>query len=615
MNARKNLLTLSMAFLMILGNLLAGGLANAAAIADSVVYGTIYTANNQAVMEAMAIKDGRFIYVGDKAGAAAYIGKDTKIINHENGMIMPGGVEAHGHYLFESAEKMMIGTKAETFAELKEDIIAYMAKKPGKLVYAGAGWTRQNDLLPNADIDYAKELDKICADKPILMMDQDHHQAVANTKALTMVFAKAKINMTDKSKGREDTASVPGGVIMRLPDGRANGYLRDQATMYFMSELLNQSLTDDEFSFAVKDFQNTLYRQGYIYYNDALTNGMGDQGFMAMVKADKENRLKVVCQPNFSLSVFDLQDNDRIDKGTANIKTYHKYATKHVLPTNIKIFVDGVTEGQTGVNDIPYTGTQNYGNEILTEEKIYTITKAANKRGIGIHSHSYGNIAVHNTISAFIRAQKEVNNGTKNSMAHVRNVLDMDYKRMAENNIAVAENINWRIPFTESIKDYFNNMLSIPQSLQDGAYPVKSFVKNGVIVASSTDAPAANDAPTDVFGIMEIAVSIRALNCINGLPDYKKQIMLEIGLTPENMKNLVLTNENECVPVKQALDIMTINGAKLMGIDKERGSIEVGKYADFLLIDKNVLTCPADRIHEAKVTTVYFEGEPVYNNK
>ena len=108
-------------------------------------------------------------------------------------------------------------------------------------------------------------------------------------------------------------------------------------------------------------------------------------------------------------------------------------------------------------------------------------------------------------------------------------------------------------------------------------------------MTSSTDYPAGDGAPTDICGIIEIGV--------NGSFDERKPVPMA---------------KDEYLTVEEMLDVMTINGAKQFQLENERGSIEVGKYADFLLLDKDITTCAADQIHEGKVDAVYFEGKKVY---
>ena len=127
--------------------------------------------------------------------------------------------------------------------------------------------------------------------------------------------------------------------------------------------------------------------------------------------------------------------------------------------------------------------------------------------------------------------------------------------------------------------------------MADKGYPMKSFFDNGVNVASHSDFPALVGSPDDPFGIMEIAVT--------GL-FYKEQVSQPWW--PE-----------ELITREQALNALTINVAKQMFLENERGSIKTGKFADFLLVDKDVLDCPEKEIHEAKPAATYFEGKKVFS--
>ena len=157
---------------------------------------------------------------------------------------------------------------------------------------------------------------------------------------------------------------------------------------------------------------------------------------------------------------------------------------------------------------------------------------------------------------------------------------------MADHNIYVTSGMLWHHCPDEDREA----LLSMcPEGMGDKSYPMKSFFDNGVNVTSHSDFPALSGSPDDPFGIMEIAVT-GVLWSENGTPWWPE----ELG-----------TRE-------QTLTAMTINCAKQMFIEDERGSIKTGKYADFLLVTKDVLTCPVTEIHEAKPEATYFEGKKVF---
>ncbi len=131
---------------------------------------------------------------------------------------------------------------------------------------------------------------------------------------------------------------------------------------------------------------------------------------------------------------------------------------------------------------------------------------------------------------------------------------------------------------------------TLPEGLKDKGYPMKSFFDHGVSVSSHTDCPALSGSPDDPFGIMEIALTGQ--------------------LQSEHSK---IWWPEELITREQALTALTINVARQMFIEDERGSIREGKYADFLLVNKDVLTCPIMEIHSAKPTATYFEGKKVYS--
>ena len=119
---------------------------------------------------------------------------------------------------------------------------------------------------------------------------------------------------------------------------------------------------------------------------------------------------------------------------------------------------------------------------------------------------------------------------------------------------------------------------------------MKSFFDNGITVTSHSDFPALTGSPDDPFGIIEVAVTGKCY-MESGKPWWSEEL---------------ITRE-------QAITALTINVAKQMFLENERGSIKTGKYADFLLVDKDVLTCPENEIHAAKPVATYFEGKKVFS--
>ena len=240
-------------------------------------------------------------------------------------------------------------------------------------------------------------------------------------------------------------------------------------------------------------------------------------------------------------------------------------------------------ETDTGLVDPLYPdGHQGIAN--WTEQELTDITRKANANGLTMHIHSMGNKAIHWVVNAFVNGGKKE---MRNALVHLRNVDAADYKRMADNNIYVVASMNWHHNSDEVQKAL---PTIIPAGLADIGYPLKSFFDHGINMSAHSDFPALSGNPDDPFGIMEIAVT--------GVyyPEKSKPWWPEELLTRE-----------------QALNALTINVARQMYLEKERDSISKGKYADFLLVTKDVLSCPVNEIHTARPAATYFEGKKVFS--
>ena len=201
-----------------------------------------------------------------------------------------------------------------------------------------------------------------------------------------------------------------------------------------------------------------------------------------------------------------------------------------------------------------------------------------------MHVHAMGNKAVNRIVNALINGGKDE---MRNTLVHVHSVIPSDYARMAEHNIYVTSGMLWH-HYSEDMQAELRE--TMPEGLKDKSFPLKSYFDHGITVSAHTDFPATFRSPDDPFGVMEIAVT---------------------GVYyPENAKPWW---PEELLTREQALTALTINCAKQMFLEKERGSISAGKYADFLLVNKDVLTCPKTEIHEAKPEATYFEGKKVYS--
>ena len=547
-------------------------------VADLVVYGKVFTAEGNQLAEAFAVKDGKYIYVGDKAGAEAYVeaGK-TEVVDYTGkGLVMPGCGNGHAHYSMAYALRIagtMVSAGVTPDKFLTEIVPAAVkkAKDQGAKCIFGFGW-RLIDFQDNMPT--RQQLDAICSDLPIYFADEEGHKGLANTNLLV----KAGIMSED---GKVLKSEMRGGEIVMGTDGTPTGYLKEQAGTYTRSFLDNESLFTIDMAIEIMPkIEQQLLSEGYTMYIDGWGNYFFNTNYyQAAQQLDEAGDLHFALGLTYEIeSWMDVED---ALKKAADAK---KFTSTRVKPNWIKLFMDGTVETGTGFVDPLYPdGHQGIPN--WDEEELANMTRTANANGVTMHVHVMGNKGVERIVNAFIKGGKDE---MRNTLIHVRNVNAADYQRMAEHNVYVSSGVLWHHG-PVGAAEYMKEHSMIPAGQEDKSYPMKSYFDHGIPVSSHSDYPALSGSPDDPFGIMQIAVT-GVMAGENGTPWWTE----------------------ECLTREQALTALTINCAKQMFIEQERGSVKEGKYADFLLVDKDVLTCPETEIHSAKPAATYFEGKKVF---
>lgn len=559
-------------------------------VADLVVYGTIYTAeeDNGIKAEAFAVKDGKYIYVGNKDDVKKYI-KDgaTKIINCD-GLVIPGCTEGHSHYFSGVGLNSQLSGTYCSYEELL-DIVKEKIEKEGITQFLSMGWNilELSEKIKNG-YDFASEIEKIAPGIPVVFMDSSVHNALCNTTAL-------------RKAGLLENPSIRGGEVGIKKNGEPNGYVGDQGVYYVVAKAIDNPFTEEQYKNACIYGMNQLLMLGYTNALDAFTNMYEQIGlYPVLKKMDEANELKINVAGCYEINSFDAENyRSKVDEA---IDIVNNYSSTHFNPAYIKLFADGVVEEGTGwifgeYNDAKQ-GKEN-GNIIWNQDELNAIVEYANQNNILIHAHTYGDAACKAVIDAYIASNKANNNEYRNCLAHVRNIKNEDIIKAAQNKIPVAENLIWHVDYNDKvesekeIKDKF--IERIGEEYYYSGYPMKSLISKCVIVSSSTDAPAAAFIEGNIMNIIEVATT---------------------GITPGDGADPFA--KDELLTVEEALKALTINGAWQLGLENERGSIKEGKYADFVILDTNFLNYEGEQlrtIHNAKILNTYFEGQEVYSAK
>jgi predicted amidohydrolase YtcJ len=543
--------------------------------ADTVVYGKIYTSNSsQDYVTAFAVKNGKYVYVGDESGVEEYVGDSTKVVDRrDKGLIMAGATEGHGHYAMDGAlEYLQLTVSGTTEDEVVASVKKFVEANPSNEVYFAFGWDNVAMQNIKSTINMKARLDEICADKPMMISDNSGHNAFCNSKAFEVA-------------GVTKDTEIRGGVIAKGEDGELLGLVSDMADNFLLKYAITTQTVVPESAYEglVKTMEKKLHSYGYTYYQDGWMNYFGTQAMDALSSYDKSAGMHIVASGSYKIDSYENWETE-LSKAEEYMK---KYPTDHLKYNVIKLFADGeAVESKSGwLIDGYVDGT--HGTQVWDTDVMNSIVKAANEKGLSMHIHSQGDAATEQVVAAYINAEDVKKDGIYNGICHGRNISEDSKKKMGEHDIYASININWRTLVNQS--DYEKVYTVLTEETAKSGYPVKSLLDQGVNVTSSTDVPAASGAPCDVCGIIEVAVN---------------------GTRPD--MEVWQLNESERVDVETAMDIMTINGAKQLQMAGERGSIEVGKYADFLVLDKDISSCEKTSIHEGKVESVYFEGNEVY---
>ena len=547
--------------------------------ADIIVFGKTYTANaTHDIVEAFAVRNGKFIYVGSAAGAKEYEGSGTKII-HAN-FAMPGGIEAHGHYISESAFKLgcylntMKDTSDGSALKMPEDYIDDLKKwrvahPDEKGIYA---YPYASELIISGVKLTREALDVAFPDIPVYISEASLHGGWCNTKCL-------------EEAGVLNT-QVPVETIHRDGNGVAIGTVRDEACAYVRNRVFGAFLNDELYKQAVKNTASLLNSMGYVAHYDAWSNLDGtDAMYRAISSVDKDGDSTCLFASAFCIESFEDR-NEGILKA-AVLK--NKYSSKHYYPIFVKLFADGVVESKTGYVSEPYDDGS-YGTRIWEPKVMNDIVTKSNAAGMLVHTHVYGDAASKEAIDAYIESERINGKIFRNSLGHASLIREEDYQRILKHDIGVAFAGNWSAG--AKVGEVHPLTAAIGAERLRAEYPVEQFAQYGIKAATSTDCPCgtANDAQA-VFDYLGVLVTGN---------DYR------------DGEDLVAKRDKH-VSVQEGLEMLTINGAWMVELEHERGSIEVGKYADFLIADASPFDVDPKQICRIKLLETYFEGRQVFH--
>ncbi|HCJ09187.1 MAG: amidohydrolase [Lachnospiraceae bacterium] len=541
-------------------------------VADIVVKGNIFTSDPKALYaEAFAVKDGRFIYVGDADGVETYIGEETRVITPGRQTIFSGIGEGHAHVCETTSQIFEVDIaayKVSNIAGYQEEIRKFVEAHPDRKIIHGRGFL--NGVFPNG-MATKEYLDEISTDIALVMTSEDGHSMWCNSKALELC------------KLTKDTPDIKDGVIGRDADGTPNGAFRETAMSYLNPVKAKYSVED--YKEAILHYQKLALSYGIHNVFEPMSSGeQWQRKIQAYKELIEEDKLKV-----FTLVGSYIEpDEDWKEKFEKIKKLNETVGSERLSFQAVKMFVDGVVEGHTAWLKEEYADAPGDTCECLWKpDDLKELCATTQKAGYVNHIHAIGDAANSLSLDAYQFANDQTGvEDNRNTITHVQLISQEDYERFARLHVIAAANPYWhyRQPF------YYEELevRYLGRERADNEYPMKSFLKAGAVLTEASDWPVS--VPCNPFRGLEYAVTRQPLGDAETLP----------------------LNPKERLTVEEMLQVMTINGAYQVKKEKTTGSIEVGKDADFVIVDRDLFTVDPHTLHETKVVGNYEKGKLIY---
>lgn len=553
--------------------------------ADSIYFGgDILTMNDaQPTAQAVAVKDGNIIAVGDfNSIKQEHKVAATSMVDLDGRTLLPGFIDSHGHLFLSAIKSIFVdmdpapASNVRNIGDIQRNFSLELAKraKEGKdddrmLI----GWGYDHAMLEEGRHPTRHDLDKISTDKPIMLIHFSAHQVVANTKLLEIAGISA------------ETENPDGGVIQREEDGKTpNGILEEYASKIVMipallsigypdAEALPENFVPAAIAQASLNILEEYKSQGFTTATDAGTGVDAHELYKNMASQGALD-IDVGIMPMYFQAGPELL-----------AELYSPSYDNHYRVMGGKIGLDGGSPGRTAYLRTPYTeqlqGEEDYrGYPIMTDEKITEFMMDMFEHDVPAFVHALGDAAVDQAINAISAAEEAYpNKPHRTQLIHLQQVQDDQFKAMQDLDVTLT----YQMAHSFYFADFHAKHIYGPERTKR-LNPVQSGINYGFSTTIHHDAPVH---PIDQFTLIWSAVN-------------------------RTSRSGKVWGEEERISVMDALKASTINAAYQFKEEDIKGSLEVGKMADMIIIDQNPLEIDPQALKDLKVLETIKEGQSVY---
>ena len=539
--------------------------------------GSIYTVDeNRSWAEAMAIKDGRINFIGSNSVVSNFIGDATQVIDLKDKMVMPGIQDVHIHPIsggILSASCDLNGLS--TITEYRTAISNYANENPDVEWILGGGWAMS--VFGAGGKPSKKIIDELVGDRPVYLSSTDGHSAWANSLALEMAGIT------------KDTPNPIDGIIDKDPvTGELIGSLQEGA-MSLVRRIIPPDTPESKLA-GLRYTIKMLNGYGITAIQDAIVRE-SDLKTYATLEKNKELSLRVTASQWW--------ERDQALEQLDHFKRLRKeFTSRLVNPGTIKIMQDGLVENYTAVlvdhyHNVPgpTKGIPMVEPDFLKE--VVTVLDASNFQ---VHFHALGDGAVRQSLDAVEESIYENGRlGNRHHISHLQLIHPDDVGRFVE--LDVVANFQ---PLWAYTGDYLTALAApfIGDERLKWSYVIKSILDTGATIAFGSDWSVTSANP---FYQIETAITRQSATDITALENKPVDPVQDVPL-----------NIEQSIDLRSAIDAFTINAAFVNKIEQETGSLEVGKYADIVVLDQNLFEISPKDISDTNALLTLFEGNVVH---
>lgn len=537
--------------------------------------GILYTVDkNQPTAEAIAIKGNKIIYVGDQDEVKSYIGTETEVIDLEGKTLTPGWIEGHGHFMGLGYNELNLDlSDTKSFREIVDRVKEAVDRTPSGEWITGRGWHQSKwTESPGKEIagfPVHHALSEISPDNPVFLYHASGHAGFANARAMEL----AGLNPLGKEQ-LTDSGQTAGGEIIRDENGNPTGAFNETAMGFIAKHIPANSPEKDRQAFDLA--MAACLRNGITGFHDA---GIGSKtvDLYQQMKNDGEMKLRMyamIAGGNRELLDKWLEQGPQID----SLLTIR----------SIKLSCDGALGSRGAWLLEEYSDRPgHFGHETIPMDYVYEVSKKALKSGFQLCTHAIGDRANQEVLDRYESAFEEYPEKSRNHrfrIEHAQHLHPDDIPRFSELGVLPA----MQAIHLSSDRPWAIDRLG-EKRIKDGAYMWQALLQSGVPIINGTDVPVE---PLNPLANFYASVTRKTLN---GTP--------EEGYEAEQK----MTRE-------QALRSYTLDAAYGAFEEHMKGSLEVGKVADLVVFDRNIMEIPAEEILQTKVAITVIDGEIVYQH-